>query len=149
MISAKRDKSREEAGVLENLFVFAVVATAIITMGAFSIFVVEAQRYQAGLDLSTHTAIRDIVGSNFSQDPRRLAQSDLSTIFQEMGLATENTSVTVADTNGRCGMVTISEHKVLDLFWNHLIAVQLSSSQREPMDPLSSGLEGVATCIGS
>ena len=104
MISAKRYKSREEAGVLENLFVFAAVATAIITMGAFSIFVVEAQRYQAGLDLSTHTAIRDIVGSNFSKDPQRLAQSDLSTIFQEMGLTTQNTSVTVADSVSFCAV---------------------------------------------
>ncbi len=148
MNGRKHCQPAKEAGVLENVFLFAVVATTIVTMGAFSMFVIEAQRYQAGLDLSTHNAIRDIVENN-NANPEQLAQSDLSETFQQMALNTTATAITVGYSGGRCGTVAVTERKTLNLFWKNLIMVTLSSSQQEPTDPLSAGLPGVATCIGS
>ncbi len=140
---------KREDGVLENIFVFIVVAASIITMGTLSVFVIQAQRYQAGLDLATHSAIRDLVGNNFVQSRAQLAQNDLTATFQSMGLNPGNTSVAVSDSGTRCGTVTVSESKVLNLFWNNLVAVRLTSNQSEPNDPLASGIGGTATCIGS
>ncbi len=145
---ATSSRKAKESGVLENYFVFAAVATAVITLGAFSAFIINAQRYQAALDLSTHTAVRDIVSNGASESPRLLAQTDLDATFQEMQLNTRNTAISVYDSGGRCGTVEISERKNLSLFWHNILTIHLLASEREPADPLSSGLTGVASCIG-
>jgi len=141
--------AKYEQGVVENLFVFAVVAISLTTIGTLGVFAIQAQRYQIGLDLATHSAIRDIVAGNFAQNPQDLAQSDLTTTFHDMALDPANTAVSVESSDGRCGSVAVSEHKTLDFFWINAIAVNLSSVQKEPYDPLSSGLGGIATCLGS
>ncbi|TAN28111.1 MAG: hypothetical protein EPN30_03440 [Actinomycetota bacterium] len=149
MKSSLRSVSNHEDGVVENIFVMATVATSLITIGTLGVFAVQAQRYQNGLDLAVHSAIRDIVADDFTQNPTSLAQSDLTTTFYEMGLDLQKTSVSVASSDGRCGSVQVSDRKTLDFFWTGAISIQLSSVQREPYDPLSSGLGGVATCLGS
>ncbi len=141
--------AKYEDGVVENLFVLAVIAISLTTIGTLGVFAIQAQRYQIGLDLATHSAIRDIVADNFAENPLDLAQSDLTTTFHDMSLDPAKTSVSVESNDGRCGSVAISEHKTLDFFWIHGIAINLSSVQKEPYDPLSSGLGGVATCLGS
>lgn len=138
-----------EDGVVENLFIFALIAISIMTMSALAVFVVQGQRYQAGLDLATHTAVRDIVASGNLENPTQLAQSDLTTTFKNMGLDLRNTSVSVNSVGGRCGSIAVSASKTLHFLWRNAIAINLSSNQNEPNDPLSSGMGGVAICIGS
>lgn len=133
---------------MENIFVFVVIAGSILAMGTFSAFAVQAQRYQAGLDLATHTAVRDLVGNDYLQNPSQLARNDLATTFQNMGLSPGNTSISVSDSEGRCGTIAVSESKVLNFFWTTALSVRLSSNQTEPNDPLASGAGGTATCIG-
>lgn len=137
-----------EEGVLENVFVFVVIAGSILTMGTFSAFAVQAQRYQAGLDLATHAAVRDLVANGYSQNPAQLARNDLTTTFQNMGLSPGDTSINVSNGEGRCGTIAVSESKVLNFFWSTAFSVRLSSNQTEPNDPLASGSGGTATCIG-
>lgn len=138
-----------EDGILENLFIFLAIATAVLVMGSLSVSVIRAQRYQAGLDLSTHNAIRDLVAAGPLQDPRRLALSDLNATFESMDLNTTGTTTTVSDSGGRCGTVIVTETKTLGIFPRHLVEITLRSAQRESADALASGLEGIATCIGS
>ncbi|MDA8081318.1 MAG: hypothetical protein M0Z96_06870 [Actinomycetota bacterium] len=147
-MQTKENPILDEKGVLENVFVFAVIASSILAMGTLSAFAVQAQRYQAGLDLATHTAVRDLVGNVNSQNPALLARDDLITTFQNMGLSSGNTSINVSDSQGRCGTIAISESKVLNFFWSKAFSVRLSSNQSEPNDPLASGAGGTATCIG-
>ncbi len=147
-MQTKQNPITNEKGVLENVFVFAVIAASILTMGTLSVFAIQAQRYQAGLDLATHVAVRDLIGNDYSQNPAQLARDDLTTTFQNMGLSTGNTSINVSGSEGRCGTIAVSESKVLNFFWSTAFSVRLSSNQTEPNDPLASGAEGTATCIG-
>ena len=138
-----------EDGIVENLFIYALIAVSVMTTSALAAFVIQGQRYQAGLDLATHTAVRDIVASGNLENPAQLAESDLTTTFKNMGLDLSSTSVSVNSVGGRCGSIAVTVSKTLHFLWRNAVAINLSSSQNEPNDPLSSGMGGVALCIGS
>lgn len=139
----------KEEGVIENIFVALVILLALSGMGSFSMLIIQAQRYQAGLDLAVRSIVRDLVTSDYTQDPQQLARSDLASVFESMGLSPAQTHLSVIDTQGRCGTIQVNATKQLDPIGRDAIVIRLSSQMTERQDPLSSGLPGIATCIGS
>lgn len=138
-----------EEGVVENVFVLVILVASILLMGTFALTVVNIQRFQAGLNLAARNSIRDLVSSESYGSPSQVVSSDLKDTLSHMGLSNADTTFSVSDPMGRCGTINVSVEKIVHPILAKSLGIRLSSNYSEPQDPLSNGLPGAATCLGS
>lgn len=134
--------------MIENIFVLLIIVLALVTTGSIANAALTAQRYKSGLDLTVRNTVRDLVINHNLGSAQTVANSELKATFASMGLSESDTQITASESPGRCGAITVTASKQIYPIWIDQFAITVSADQREPQDPLSSGLMGTATCVG-